>query len=191
MIKYNYILIFISVLSLSTYAQSNDKNTIVKQEWEETQFRSDKTLLENVKGMKEIDQMLAVFEKGDLDELSVSEKNLTIFIPLDFALDNLNRKDRKAFLENTPKSELVTMWKEYIVPGRMDEYSIKRNIENQGNNSIFVRTLGNNQLEFLLKNGEVYVRDVHGNEAKWVKGDFYHKNGFFHFIDSLLYYNVK
>ena len=192
MMKYKYVLIFMCVFSFSTYAQkSNDKELVVEQEWGESHFSSNKTLMENIKGMKEVDQIVAVLKKGDLDELSVSEENLTIFIPLDFALEKMKRRDRKTFLENTPKSELVAMWKEYIIPGRLDEYSIKRNIEIQGDNSIFVRTLGVNQLEFILKNGEVYVRDVYGNEAKWVKGDFYHKNGFFHFIDSLLYYDSK
>lgn len=191
MIKYKYILIFISVFSLSTYAQKSNNDKVVQQEWKDSSFSSDKNLMVNIKGVKEIEQILTVFEKGDLDRLSVGEENLTVFIPLDSALDKMKRRDRKAFLENTSKSELIAMWKEYIVPGRLDEYAVKRNIENQGGNSIFVRTLGNNQLEFLLRNQEVYVRDVYGNEAKWVKGNFYHSHGFFHFIDSLLFYDVK
>lgn len=192
MIKYNYILIFMCLFTFSISAQNPvDKEIIIEQEWGESHFRSDNSLMENIQEMKEIDQILTIFKKGNVDQLSKEEENLSIFIPLDSALDKMKRKDRKALLENTPKSELIAMWKEYIVPGRLDEYTIKRNIENQGDNSIFVRTLGENQLEFLLKNGEVYVRDIYGNEAKWVKGDFYHKNGFFHFIDGLLYYNNK
>ena len=81
----------------------------------------------------------------------VSEENLTIFVPLDTALEKISRKERKAFLESTPKSELKAIWQEYIIPGRLDEYAIIRNIENQGGNSIFVRTLGKHQMEFLLR----------------------------------------
>ncbi|HLS11394.1 MAG TPA: fasciclin domain-containing protein [Flavobacteriaceae bacterium] len=191
MIKYKYILIFISVFSLSTYAQNANNDKAVQQEWRGTHFSSDKSLMGNIKEVKEIEQILTVFEKGNLEELSVAEENLTIFIPLDSALEKMKRRERKAFLENTPKSELIAMWKEYIVPGRIDEHAIKRNIENREGNSIFVRTLGNNQLEFLLKNQEVYVRDAYGKEAKLVKGNFYHNHGFFHFIDNLLYYETK
>ena len=194
MMKYVYILMFMGLLPYATYAQKSGedkiivKRVVVEREWKDSHFSSNKTLMENINEMEEVSQILAVFEKGELEALSVSEKNLTIFVPLDIALEKLSRKERKAFLENTSKSELKAMWQEYIVPGRLDEYAIIRNIENQGGKSIFVRTLGKNELEFFLKNKEVHLRDVYGNEAKWVKGDFYHKHGFFHFIDSFLFY---
>jgi len=187
--KYVYILLFMSLIPFATYAQQLEKDQmVVEGEWKGSHFSSNKTLMENIKTMEEISQILSVFEKGELEALGVSKENLTVFVPLDVALEKMSRKERKAFLESTPKSELKAMWEEYIVPGRLDEYAIIRNIENQGGQSILVRTLGKNQLEFFLKNGEVYLRDVYGNEAKWVKGDFYHKHGFFHFIDSLLFY---
>lgn len=190
MIKKLSILLLLSVLSFHVNAQEKEKEEVVlEQDWKENHFSSDKTLIEDIKDMEEVKQMMSVLVKGGLDELSVSEESLSIFIPLDDALTKMTRKERKAFLENTPKSELNQMWKEYIIPGRLDEYAIKRNIENKNAGSILVRTLGSNQLEFILKNDEVYVRDVYGNEAKLVKGDFYHKNGFFHFIDGLLYFN--
>lgn len=189
MMKYVYILIFMGVMPFVTNAQQSGKDDIVVEgEWKDSHFSSNKTLMENIIAMEEISQILAVFEKGELEALSVSEENLTIFVPLDTALEKMSRKERKAFLESTPKSELKAIWQEYIIPGRLDEYAIIRNIENQGGNSIFVRTLGKHQMEFFLKNKEVHLRDVYGNEAKWVKGDFYHKHGFFHFIDSVLFY---
>lgn len=188
MIKKISILLLISVVTFPVYAQKKDKDEIVvEQDWKENHFTSDHTLLENIKDMEEVEQMLSVLVKGDIEELSKSEESLSIFIPLDIALGKLSRKERKAFLEKTPKSELKQMWKEYIIPGRLDAYAIKRNIENKNAGSIFVRTLGSNQLEFTLKDDNVFVRDVHGNEAKLVKGDFYHNHGFFHFIDGLLY----
>src|SRR5690625_7395396 len=103
--------------------------------------------MENIKEVKEIEQILTVFEKGNLEELSVAEENLTIYKPLDSALEKMKRRERKAFLENTPKSELIAMWKEYIVPGRIDEHAIKRNREHGEGYSLFVSTLGNHQLE--------------------------------------------
>lgn len=192
MIKKIGILLLVSIVTLPVYAQKKDKNEIViEQDWKENHFTSNQTLMENIKEVEEVKQMMSVLIKGAIDELSTSEESLSIFIPLDIALDKMSRKERKAFLENTSKSELNQMWKEYIIPGRLDEYAIKRNIENKNAGSIFVRTLGSNQLEFVLKNDEVYVRDVYGNEAKLVKGDFYHNHGFFHFIDNLLYFDKK
>lgn len=187
--KFAYIIVFIGLMPFTTFAQQLEKDRIVVEgEWKDAQFSSDKTLMENIKAMEDISQILSVFEKGELEALSVSEENLTIFVPLDIALEKMSRKERKAFIESSPRSELKAMWQEYIIPGRLDEYAITRNIENQGGKSIFVRTLGKKQMEFFLKNEEVYLRDVYGNEAKWVKGDFYHKYGFFHFIDSILFY---
>lgn len=189
MIKKINILLLLSVIAFPVYAQKTVKEAIVlEQEWKENHFTSDKTLMENIKDMEEVNQMLSVFMKGGIEEFSASEENLTVFIPLDIALDKMTRKERKVFLENTPKSELEQLWKEYIIPGRLDAYAIKRNIENKNTGSIFVRTLGSNQLEFFLKNNDVFIRDVYGNEAKLVEGDFYHKHGFFHFIDGLLYF---
>lgn len=183
----------ISVFAFPVYAQKTDKeekdDIVIEQDWKESHFTSNQTLIENIKDMEEVKQMMRVFIKGAIEELSTSEESLSILIPLDMALDKMSRKERKAFLENTPNSELKQMWKEYMIPGRLDVYAIKRNIENKNGSSISVRTLGSNQLEFMLKNNEIFVQDVYGNEAKLVKGDFYHKHGFFHFIDGLLYFD--
>ena len=192
MIKRLYIIVICSIIALPIYAQKpNTDKTVVQQEWGVNKFSSDKTLMENISDVEELKDMLVVFTKGDLATLSESEENLTIFLPMDVALENMRRKERKAFLEKTPKRELLEMWKEYIVPGRIDEHSIKSNIANKNGASVFVRTLGNNQLEFKLKNGEVYIKDAEGHEAKWIKGNFYYSNGFFHFIDGLLNYNPQ
>lgn len=189
MSKQFYILLLCSIVFLPSYGQITDKK-IVQQEWNNNHFTSDKVLWENIENMEELVEIQAVFERGDLASLSTYEENLTVFIPMDNALEKLKRKDRKAFLEKTTSTELKDMWKEYIVPGRLDWYAIKRNIENRNGASIFIRTLGKNQLEFILRNGEIYIRDTIGNEAKWVKGDFYHAHGFFHFIDALLFYDI-
>lgn len=188
MIKKIGILILTSVLTLSVYAQKNAEEVVIEQKWQENHFRSDQSLLENLQDVKEMEQMLTVLLKGSIEALSTEEENLSVFLPLDIALEDLSRKQRKAFLEHSSKTELQQMWKEYIVPGHLDEHAIKRHIENKNGASIFVRTLGKNSLEFILKDGDIFIRDVYGNEAKWVKGDFYYTQGYFHFIDNLLFY---
>src|SRR5690625_6987110 len=107
MIKYKYILIFISVFSLSTYAQNANNDKGVQQEWRGTHFSSDKSLMGNIKEVKEIEQILTVFAKGNLEELCVAEENHTIFITLDSALEKMKRRERKAFLENTDRKSVV------------------------------------------------------------------------------------
>lgn len=188
MIKAIKILLLSCMMTLPIYAQTSEIGPkVMKQAWNENHFTSNQTLVENIKDMSELKQMHAVLIKGYIEELSMSQESLSVFIPLDLAFANMKRKEKNNFLKKTSSEELKLGWKEYIVPGRLDYHSIKRNLENKKIGSIFVRTLGSNQLEFILKDGDILIRDVYGNEAKWVKGDFYYANGLFHFIDNLLF----
>lgn len=176
------------LIGFPMYAQdSHSASQPVEQVWNANSFSSEKSLLENIKEVEELEELLELIIKGDMQALSLSEEKLSVFIPLDSALDKMKRKQRTAFLNKTTAADLKEYWKEYIVPGRLDLYSIKRNIENNNGNPVYIRTLGEKQLEFALKEDALVLRDLHGNEAKLVKGDFYYSQGFFHFIDKLLY----
>lgn len=188
MIKAIKILLLSCIMALPIYAQNTQiEAEVVQQVWNENHFISNQTLVENIKDMAELKQMHEVLIKGYIEELSMSQENLSVFIPLDLAFANMKRKEKNNFLNKTSSEELKIGWKEYIVPGRLDYHATKRNLENKNIGAIFVRTLGSNQLEFILKDDDILIRDVYGNEAKWVKGDFYYANGLFHFIDNLLF----
>lgn len=189
MIKQIYISLLFIFIAVSAKAQlSVETSKVVEKEWQGHTFSSDQFLLDNLENFNSVEEMITVFKKGELAFLSNNQQNVTVFLPMDSALESMKRREKKKFLEQVSSSDLKNLWKEYIIPGRIDSHSIRRNIENKNGSPIFVRTLGNHQLEFFLKNDELYLKDYQGNESKWIEGDFYFKNGFFHFIDQLLYY---
>lgn len=184
MIKEIKLLLFSCLLAIPIYAQnSTSEIKVVEQVWNKNKFSSDKALLDNIEAIPELEKMLELLIKADIESLSESQARLSFFIPLDSSLDKMKPKARRAFFKNTSKEELNAILKNSIVPARLDSYSIKRNIENNNQLPIIVNTLGNNTLEFALVNNQLVLRDSNGNQAKWIKGDFYYKNGLFHFIE--------
>jgi uncharacterized surface protein with fasciclin (FAS1) repeats len=78
------------------------------------------------------------------------------------------------------------MVKHLVVPGRLDSYSLKAAVEKQGGLA-HLTTLQGDKLDIKEKDHQLILMDSEGNTAAVVAADFYHKNGFFHIVDGLVF----
>lgn len=131
---------------------------------------------------------LSIIAKVTADNALVSafakEEMVTIFLPMDSAFENLSKRDRKELLSNTPR--LTEMMKFLTIPGRVDLNSLTTAIEKNGGTAYFT-TLSGETIGVKKVNGQVVLFDSENNMAVITASNFYHKNGFFHIINSLVY----
>ena len=76
---------------------------------------------------------------------------------------------------------------EYLaVPGRLDSNSLKTAVQ-KNSGKAYLTTVQGQLLEIKEEAGQLVLVDGHGNSATIIAPDFYHKNGFFHVIDGLIF----
>lgn len=161
------------------------KKILKAQDKQNNSLSVEKKLVEAIKETKKIEQLWNIYQKADLNAIAKAEEQVTFFLPLDNALEFLSRKERKDFLEKTSSFELKRMFSASAIAGRQDIYAIKKNIELKGG-TIEMRTLSGDKLFFFINNDKLYVKDSFDNLSELVEGDYYHENGFFHFVNDFI-----
>jgi uncharacterized surface protein with fasciclin (FAS1) repeats len=84
-------------------------------------------------------------------------------------------------------SKIINSVVKYLaVPGRVDSNTLKSEIAKKGG-IIYLKTLEGESLGVRETNGELQLVDSENRTATIIAQDFYHKNGFFHIIDGLIF----
>ena len=179
-----FIAICFIITSASAQKYSSGSTSIAKSTWEGISFSSEKTIQENINEAPKLSIAAKVASEDELISALAKEEMVTVLVPLDIAFEDLSKKERKTLLANT--SKLSRMMKFWAIPGRVDLNSLTTAIEKNGGKAYF-STLSGETIGVKMSNDQVVLFDSENNTATITASNFYHKNGFFHIIDGLVY----
>ena len=183
-------LLFLCTLFTTATAQkyTSESDAEVKTVWNGVTFSSHKTIAENISGIATFSYLNGILEDEGKVALLAQEEMITFFAPTDAAFNNMNKEQRESLLNS--KGETNKMVKFFAVPGRLDMASIRTAIR-KSDGYAFFNTLSGKKLGAKLIDGEVFLFDSENNTAKLSATDFYHKNGLFHVVDGLVFWDSK
>ena len=181
-----FLTLFITILFLTGSIQaqkySATTNEKVVTTYNNLQFTSEKTLLENLSQGESFSRFASLLENQG--ESIFSEDFMgTVFVMTDsgFSIDKDGDGEQDVLLADAEKNLLKFL----IVPGRLDAHGIRKAIEN-GNGKASLATLNGEKLGVRMAGDRIFLLDSQGNTAEIVATDFYHKHGFFHIISSVI-----
>lgn len=182
-----YFILFIALLTASgSFGQKYLSKEMAETEvnWNNTVFSSKKSLLENISQSSELSIFTKIIESEAIQNQLNKQEMVTVFIMLDEAFSDLNKRKREALLSN--KEKLEKMVAHLSIPGRVDqngmEVAVKKN-----NGKAWFSTLQGTELTIVSENDKLYIVDPNGKKAAVSATNFFHKNGIFHFIDKRLF----
>ena len=185
-IKHTFLLIFTICFTATGPAQKykSTKNAEVTKMLGDSEFTSSKTFYENIEEAPDFMILAKILKNEPLRKKLENQEMVTIFAVADESFLNLPKKSRDSILGNTI---LVNSMIKYLaVPGRLDSNSIKTAVEKNGGKA-YLTTIEGHKLEITENAGELVLVDEHKNTARIIAPDYYHKNGFFHIIDGLIF----
>ena len=184
--KITFLLLFIVCFGTTVSAQKylSTKNAEVSKVLGESSFSSSKTFFENIEEAPDFTILAKILRTGSSRKTLESKEMVTIFALADEAFMNLPKKSRDSVLGN---NQLVNSIVKYLaVPGRLDSNSLKTAVEKNGGKA-YLTTVEGQSLEIKEEAGQLVLVDAHNNKAIIIASDFYHKNGFFHIVDGLIF----
>ncbi len=185
-IKHTFLLIFAICFTATVSAQKykSTKNAEVTKMLGDSEFTSSKTFYENIEEAPDFMILAKILKNEPLRKKLENQEMVTIFAVADEAFLKLPKKSRDSILGNT--TLVSTMIKYLTVPGRLDSNSLKTAVEKNGGKA-YLTTIEGHRLEIMENAGQLMLIDEHKNIARVIAPDYYHKNGFFHIIDGLIF----
>src|SRR5690606_27986149 len=104
---------------------------------------------------------------------------VTVFVVKNNAFDFMDEEELEQFLSSSNKSKLTEMQSNYIIPGRVDEHSIRKAISDGGGAASF-RTINNKTIRFIAEGETVFLNTDSGLKSRLLETNLYHNKGFFH-----------
>ena len=160
----------------------------ISKKWNENTFTSTKSFEENIGEASEFTILSKILKDNSLTEAIEKNEMVTIFAVSNEAFSKLNKKEKDSLLGN--KELMVSMVKYLTVPGRIDKHGLETEAKKH-NGKFYLATLNGENLTVFEKEGQLYLIDSQGRRAAITYTDFYHKNGFFHIIDGLVFPDSK
>ena len=186
--KFKYaLLILLEVFIASTGSAQKYKSTESTEASKmlgESNFTSNKTFYENIEEAPDFTVLSKIIKNEPLRQKMESQEMVTIFAISDEAFLNLSKKSRDSILGNTFLMNSVVKY--LTIPGRVDSYTLKSQIAKNGG-TIYLKTLDGQNLGVRETNGQLQLVDSENRVATIIASDFYHKNGFFHIVDGLIF----
>jgi uncharacterized surface protein with fasciclin (FAS1) repeats len=184
--KNTILILFIVCLGNTVSAQKylSTNNAEVSKTLGESTFTSNKTFYENIEDAPDFTILAKILKNEPSRKKLESQEMVTFFAIADEAFLNLSKKSRDSILGN---SKIINSVIKYLaVPGRVDSYTLKNEIAKKGG-TIYLKTLEGESLGVRETNGELQLVDSENRTATIIAQDFYHKNGFFHIINGLVF----
>lgn len=185
-LKNTFLIILLICFGTTVSAQKyiSTKNAEVSKVLGESNFTSSKTFYENIEEAPDFTILAKVLKSDPLRKKLEGQEMVTIFALADEAFLNLSKKTRDSILGNT---KLVGSIIKYLaVPGRLDSNSLKNAVEKNGGTA-YLTTVEGQRLGIKQEAGQLILFDNHTNIARIIAPDFYHKNGFFHIVNGMIY----
>jgi uncharacterized surface protein with fasciclin (FAS1) repeats len=188
--KNTFLLLFIICFGTTVSAQKyKSKSTAeVSKTLGESNFTSNKTFFENIEEAPDFTILAKILSNNQFQQTLKNEEMVTFFAVADESFLKLPKKTRDSILGNT---KIVNSMLKYLaVPGRVDSNSLKMAVaKNSG--KAYMMTLQGENLGIKEENGQLIIFDENNKTARIIASDFYHKNGFFHIIDGLVFPSSK
>ncbi len=187
--KFPLAILCISIFCTSLMAQKygSSEGVVVVKEWNGISFSSEMSLAENVSLAPNFEKLSAILKEVE-DKIVTEDFMGTVFISVDTSYNSLTEEELEALFADS--AALERFFKYYVVPGRLDAYSLKKAIEKNGGVAK-LKTLHGENLSIKIENGQLSLFDMQNNTARIIASDFYHKNGLFHIVEGLVFPNVK
>jgi len=185
------ILILVILVGTTSIAQkyTNKENVNIVKEWNGTSFSSTKTISENIENSADFSMLKKALKSQEILDALASEEMITVFAITNKGFEKYKEKQDSIFSSSNAEN-LKAVIKYHIIPGRVDSHSIKKSIERKGG-TIYYATLQGEKLGIKEENGQLLLVDSKGNTSLISTTDFYHKNGFFHIVDGIVYPILK
>lgn len=185
-LKNTFLILFMVCFGATVSAQKyiSTKNAEVSKVLGESNFTSSKTFFENIEEAPDFTILAKILKNDPLRKKLEGQEMVTIFALADEAFMNLPKKSRDSILGN---NKLVSSIVKYLaVPGRLDSNSLKTAVEKNGGKA-YLTTVEGQRLAIKEEAGQLILIDEHNNIARIIAPDFYHKNGFFHIVDGIVF----
>jgi len=184
--KNSILLLLLLCFSVTVSAQKylSKNNAEVSRTLGQSTFTSTKTFYENIKEAPDFTVLAKVLKNGSTRQQLEKLEVVTIFAVADESFLNLPKKSRDSILDS-PRI-LNSMLTFLAVPGRVDSHSLKNEIAKTGA-TVNLKTINGENLGVRNLNGTLQLVDSENRTANIIASDFYHKNGFFHIIDGLVF----
>jgi len=181
------ILFFIALIGITATAQkyTNTENTTVTKEWNGATFSSTKSFAENISESSDLSLMRKALENETILKALEKEEMITVFAITNKGFSKLQEKKDSIF-DSSQERLLTAIVKYHVIPGRVDSHSMKKSIERNGGKAYYATLQGEN-LGIKEENGQLLLVDAQGNTSVISATDFYHKNGFFHIVDGIVF----
>lgn len=170
--------------SLSAQKYLSTANVDVTKEWKGNDFTSKKSFAENIQDAPQFTVLKKILKDDALRKSLESQEMVTIFAIADEGFLKLPKEKRDSILGN--KQIVNSIVKFLAISGRMDSYTLKAAVKRHGGVA-YLATLNGQKLGIKEENGQLMLVDDQNNTATITDTDFYHKNGFFHIIDGLVF----
>jgi uncharacterized surface protein with fasciclin (FAS1) repeats len=144
-----------------------------------------KNIIENAVNSKDHTTLVAAVKAADLVETLSGKGPFTVFAPVNKAFDALPKGTVESLLKPENKAKLQAVLTYHVIPGKLNAKDVLDAIK-KGNGKTELKTVNGSVLTFMLKNGEVKVKDAAGNVATVTIADVNQSNGVIHVIDTVL-----
>ena len=180
------LLLFVLNLTNPAMAQKylSTENVEVSKEWNGNTFTSAKTFVENISESKSLQFFAEIVADEELQAVLEKEEMVTIFVIADSSFLEIPEKSRDSILGN--KELTLSMVKYLSVPGRLDSNSLKMAVS-KNDGKAYLATLSGEKIGVREVSGKLQLVDSENRTATIIESDFYHKKGFFHIVDGLVF----
>lgn len=149
-----------------------------------------KTIYENIKNAEQFTVLKRIFEITDAQTAIDKLGMCTVFLPTDQAFASYEEKTLDRMLSAANSASLKAALMSHIITGRVDEHSLKRNLQ-QNSGTAFFRSPGELDPEIKKDGAKIYLSVPNAPRAQIVEVNFFHKNGYLHFVDAFLFPNEQ
>lgn len=140
-----------------------------------------KSVMSKIMVSNELSSFSSALVTAGLTDMLLKENGpYTIFAPSNQAFENLSEAERKELYNKANLSKLKEILQNHMVEGNLTSALLKEK-DNAPHNG-----MAGSQLVVFYKNGEPWVKDEKGNEAKITQQDILGNNGVVHVIDQVL-----
>lgn len=160
----------------------------ITKDWNEHIFSSTKTLVENIAEVPELSIFSKALEEKSLIEALEKEEMVTVFVFTDESFSKMNKKQRDSIVGN---KKLMSSTVQFLtIPGRIDKNGLQVAVKKHDGKADLT-TLNGEYLGVTQKDDKLYLIDSEGRLAAITETNFYHQNGLFHIINSLVFPTSK
>ena len=146
---------------------------------------ANKTIVENAVNSKDHTTLVAAVKAAGLVETLSGDGPFTVFAPVNAAFEKLPAGTVDTLLKPENKDQLTKVLTAHVVPGKLSEADLRKNIKSHGG-TYNMETASGDALTAMIKNGDVWIFDESGTAGKVTIADVNQSNGVIQVVDTVL-----